>query len=82
MTRKFSLDRIEQNIAVCYDEDEKKYEFSADRLALAPGSLFTAEIDGDGEPRNVVFLAEETLAVRRDAKRRLDALFARKKNHE
>ena len=81
MAHRFSVERIEENVAVCYDDDENKYEFAADALALAPGSLFTAEIGEDGEPVNVVFLAEETLAARKDAKRRLDALFARKKNN-
>ena len=78
MKQKFSVDRIEDGIAVCYDEDGKKYEFSAEALGLARTSLFEATL-ADGIPTDVVFLADETAKTQETMKKRLDALFARRK---
>jgi hypothetical protein len=73
----FSLDRIENGIAVCYDGDQKKYEFPASLVPLECGSLFEAELT-DGLPCNVRFLEEQTALVKKQNKKRLDTLFARK----
>ncbi len=73
----FSLDRIEDGIAVCYDEDQKKYEFPVSLVPLQSGSLFEAELV-DGLPCGVRFLEEQTALVKKQNKSRLDALFARK----
>ena len=73
----FSLDRIEDGIAVCYDENQKKYEFPASLIPLERGSLFEAEIL-DGLPHSVRFLEEQTALVKKRNKSRLDALLARK----
>ncbi len=76
MKQKFSVDRIEDGIAVCYDENSKKYEFSAEALGLARGSLFEATLV-NGAPTNVVYLETETLETQKTMKKRLDALFRR-----
>ena len=73
----FSLDRIENGIAVCYDENRKKYEFPVSLVPLERGSLFEAELS-DGLPHGVRFLEEQTALVKKQHKSRLDALFARK----
>ena len=73
----FSLDRIENGIAVCYDEDQNKYEFPVSLVPLACGSLFEAELS-DGLPCGVRFLEEQTTLVKKQHKSRLDALLARK----
>ena len=78
MKIKFSVDRVEDGIAVCYDEDGKKYEFSAETLGLARGSLFEATL-ADGEPTDVVYLEQETLKTKETMKKRLNALFSRHK---
>ena len=78
MKQKFSVDRIEDGIAVCYDEDSKKYEFSAETLRLARGSLFEATLV-NGVPTDIVFLEKETLETKQNMKKRLDALFGRNK---
>lgn len=78
MKQKFSVDRIEDGIAVCYDEDSKKYEFSADTLDLSRGSLFEATLV-NGVPTDIVFLEKETLETKQNMKKRLDALFDRNK---
>ena len=76
MKQKFSVDRIEDGIAVCYDENSKKYEFSADTVRLARGSIFEATLT-DGVPTDIVYLEKETLETKATMKRRLDALFRR-----
>lgn len=77
MKQKFSLDRIEGDIAVCYDENENKYEFSVSLLGLARGSLFEATVI-DGTPTEIVYLEQETLSKKKQMKQRLDSLFGRK----
>lgn len=73
----FSLDRIENGIAVCYDEEQKKYEFPVSLVPLECGSLFEATLR-DGLPHGVRFLEEQTALVKKRNKSRLDALLARK----
>ena len=73
----FSLDRIEDGIAVCYDEEQKKHEFPASLVPLERGSLFEATLL-DGLPHGVRFLEEQTALVKKRNKSRLDALLARK----
>ena len=78
MRQKFSIDRIEDGVAVCYDENSKKHEFSADALGLARGSLFEATLV-NGEPTEIVYLEKETLDTKQSMKKRLSALFDRNK---
>jgi hypothetical protein len=78
MKQKFSVDRIEDGIAVCYDENSKKYEFSVETVRLARGSLFEATLV-DGIPTDIVYLEQETLETKQAMKKRLDALFSRNK---
>lgn len=79
MPKRFSLDRFEGDFAVCYDGEGNKYDFPKDLLALETGALFTAELDSEGRPCNVQFLAEETAQKRSELKGRLNALFNRSK---
>lgn len=76
MKQKFSVDRIEGGIAVCYDQNEKKYEFPAELIGLARGSLFEATVI-DGTPTEIVYLEKETLETKKQMKQRLDNLFRR-----
>lgn len=78
MKQRFSIDRIEGGVAVCYDENSKKYEFSAEAVALARGSLFEAKLV-DGVPTDIVYLEKETLDTKQSMKKRLSALFCRNK---
>ena len=78
MKKKFSIDRIEDGVAVCYDEACQKYEFSAELLNLARTALFEATLV-DGNPTDIVYLEQETLTKKQTTKKRLDALFDRNK---
>ncbi len=78
MKQKFSVDRIDGDIAVCYDDDQQKYEFSAALIGLERGSLFEATLR-DGTPTDIVYLEKETLETKKQMKRRLDSLFDRHK---
>ena len=77
MPKRFSLDRFEGDFAVCYDGEGNKYDFPKDLLTLEAGSLFTAELDSEGRPYDVCFLAEETAQKKSELKGRLNALFNR-----
>lgn len=81
MKQRFSIDRIEDDIAVCYDEACQKYLFSASLLGLRRGDLFEATLK-NGVPTEIIPLREETAAARQEGKRRLDALFARRKHQK
>ena len=63
----FSLDRKDGGIAVCYDGNQKKYEFPAELVPLECGSLFEAELT-DGLPCDVRFLEEQTALVKKQNK--------------
>ena len=86
---RFSLDRTEGDIAVCYTEQSdvrEKYDFSlTDAPALrglADGTLFEAELGEDGLPHDIRVLTDETEIRRASNKARLAALFARGKNNK
>ena len=86
-TMKFSLDRTEGEIAVCYTEQtemREKYDFAlTDAPALrglADGTLFEAKLGGDGLPHDIRILDDETEERLARNKARLAALFARGKN--
>jgi len=78
LKRKFSVDRVESGIAVCYDEGGKKYEFSEADIGLARGSLFEAVLVA-GKPTEVTYLEKETKEKKAELKGRMDALFKRTK---
>lgn len=79
MTIRFSLDRLEGDYAVCYDEQGNKFDFPKSLVPLKTGSLFTAELDEQGLPFDIHYLAEETAQKKSELKGRLDALFRRSK---
>ena len=78
MIFKLSVDRIESGIAVCYDDDDKKYELPAD--GLAEGEIISAVFDSNGKLVSVTHLRDETESLRRQAAARTKGLFNRNKN--
>ncbi len=80
MPTRFSLDRFEGDFAVCYDDENKKYDFPKKTVPFEAGALFTAILDENGIPREIRFLEEETAAQKAAMKKRLTALFQRNKN--
>ncbi len=79
MPTRFSLDRFEGDYAVCYDENDNKYDFPKSLVTLEVGALFTAILDENGNPAEIQYLAEETAAKKAQLKKRLSSLFSRKK---
>ena len=81
MKIRFSVDRVDENglLAVCFDDDQNKYVFPASLVALGAGEMFLAELDGEGMPRNIEPLPEETAKRRRQLHSRTSALFNRNK---
>lgn len=88
-TLKFSLDRIENGVAVCLLEGEAPvgvathYELPLDTApalrGLADGTLFEATIGTDGRLHNIRPLQDETALRRERNKARLQAILARSK---
>jgi hypothetical protein len=85
-TMRFSLDRTEGDVAVCYTEQtdrREKYDFSLTDVpalrGLADGTHFEATLGEDGLPYDIRILSDETEARRASNKARLAALFARGK---
>ena len=74
---KLSVDRIVNSIAVCYDDNDKKFEIPAD--GLAAGDIISAELDESGKLCNVSVLKEETEIKKAELALRTKNLFNRKK---
>ena len=74
---KLSVDRIVNSIAVCYDDNDKKFEIPA--LGLAEGDVISAELDESGKLCNVYVLKEETERKKAELALRTKNLFNRKK---
>ncbi len=79
MPIRFSLDRFEGDYAVCYDENDNKYDFPKTIVNLEAGALFTATLDSNGNPTDIQYLAEETATKKAQLKKRLSSLFNRNK---
>ncbi len=84
MRKEYTLDRIEGDIAVCiFRQDGVAEEFPADRIleaGIPEGGIFTADIK-ENEILNIEYLAQETEKVKGEARRRLSALFNRRKGN-
>ena len=82
MKKEYTLDRVEGDIAVCVlRTDGTVTEFPASKILEAgvrEGGIFTADIQ-DNEILNVEYMASKTESVKDDARRRLAALFNRRK---
>ena len=76
MTVKLSVDRIEGQIAVCYD-DSKKYHLPAD--GLSEGDILLASFDGEMKLISFELLKDETQAKKREMASRTKNLFNRNK---
>ena len=82
MMKEYTFDRIEGEVAVCHDrENGQQTELPVDKLmdaGVPEGGIFAAHID-ENEILNIEYLADQTDAVEIKAKRRLAALFGRRK---
>ena len=77
MILKLSVDRIKSGIAVCYDNDCKKYELPSD--GLCEGEIISARFDSNGVLISVTHLPSETEDLRRQTAARTKNLFNRNK---
>ena len=74
MEKKLTVDRLEEGIAVCFDEDGNKYEI---KESLCEGDIFIADIGYDGKLTLIRKNDEETLKTKARNASRLEALFVR-----
>ena len=76
-----SIDRLENGVAVCFDDEGKEYHLDALALPSAcDGAVFLASVGDGGALSFIRFLPEEQEKRRRDAERQLHRLFSRTKN--
>ena len=80
MTVKLSVDRICKNVAICYDDDLKKYEIPS--FKLKEGDLVSVEFDAFGNFILATPLPEETEARRKELANKTKMLFNRSKKSE
>ena len=77
MAIKLSVDRICKSIAICYDDDCKKYEIPS--FGLKEGDMLSAEFDNLGNFISAKPLPEETEARRKELASKTKTLFNRTK---
>lgn len=77
MTVKLSVDRICKNVAICYDDDCKKYEIPSSELN--EGDLISVEFDTLGNFISATPLPKETEARRKELAEKTKTLFKRNK---
>ena len=76
---RLTLDRIEEGIAVCFDENGVAYEIPTEKLGdMSEGDVLEAEICGE-EICNIRPLREETETKKEENASRLRNLFNRRK---
>lgn len=77
MVLKLSVDRIDNGIAVCYDDGCQKHELPA--RGLSEGDMISAEFNECGKLISVKVLKDETERRRSDLASRTKNLFNRNK---
>ena len=73
MDLRLSVDRVENGIAVCYDDNDKKYELLLD--GVSEGDIISVSFDTDGSLLSVNRLENETEARRSELASRTKNLF-------
>ncbi len=74
MEKKLTVDRIEEGISVCFDDEGNRYELSE---ALTEGDIFEANIDDDGRATLIKRSESEIIEKKSSLENRLNALFRR-----
>lgn len=82
MRKEYTFDRSEDGIAVCHGRDDGvQTELPVELLrdaGVPEGGIFAADIE-ENEILSIEYLAKKTEEVKSEAKRRLTALFNRRK---
>ena len=75
MTLKLVLDRYEENLGVCLDDDNKRYYISKEILGdMKVNDIFNIEFDGENFS-SPVLLVEETEKKKEEISQRMKKLF-------
>ena len=75
MTLKLVLDRYEENLGVCLDDDNKRYYIPKEILGnMRVNDIFNIEFDGEGFSAPVL-LSEETEKKKEEISNRMKKLF-------
>lgn len=75
MTLKLILDRYEENLGVCLDDDNKRYYISKEILGdMKVNDIFNIEFDGESFS-SPILLTEETEQKKEEISKRMKKLF-------
>ena len=75
MTLKLVLDRYEENLGVCLDDDNKRYYIPKEILGdMRVNDIFNIEFDGEGFS-SPVLLSDETEQKKEEISNRMKKLF-------
>ncbi|MBQ4150888.1 MAG: DUF3006 family protein [Clostridia bacterium] len=74
-TKKLQIDRIEEEIAVAFSKDGKKYIIKSFDNAFCEGDIINATIDESGNVASFEVLSEETSLKKSTLLERLKKLF-------
>ena len=75
MTLKLVLDRYEENLGVCLDDDNKRYYISKEIIGdMKVNDIFNIEFDGENFS-SPVLLVEETEKKKEEISQRMKKLF-------
>lgn len=74
------VDRIEEGLAVAYDEGGREYTFCAKLTDAAENDILLAALGEDGAVVAATKLTEKTNAVKQDMQARLNRLFDKRGN--
>lgn len=75
MTLKLVLDRYEENLGICLDDDNKRYYISKEILGdMKVNDIFNIEFDGENFS-SPVLLVEETEKKKEEISQRMKKLF-------
>lgn len=80
MEIKMSVDRIATNVAICYGDNDEKYEIPVKLSSFEIGDIISVTFDGDA-PVCVTVLKEETAQKKAELAKRTKNLFSRNKNN-
>lgn len=75
MKMKVTVDRVEDGVVVCIDDDDEQYEFYVEDFPAEAhaGDVFELTLDGE-RALEAVFLEKETEELRRRAQAAMDRL--------
>ena len=74
---KIKIDRIEENSAIAFSDNGRKFLFTSDGTEVRENDICNAVIDSDGKIISINVAKEETFTKKQGLKERLKKLFSK-----